>query len=89
MGNSAKFGRPVGDVRLCLELCRRLDGLDPVWTVVASIPGRETVSRRSWKVIGRTLNEKQLEDVVAFVGRAVSDATLLIDGVQGQLPVAT
>jgi hypothetical protein len=76
----------VGRVRLVLELCSRPSGNDVLWSVVASLPGRESEARYRWRGKDGRVDDGQLEDIQATIGSLVAACVLLIDGAQQQLP---
>jgi hypothetical protein len=78
---------PVGTVRLCVELCRRTDGRETHWSVVASLPGREGAAIYRWTGERGYLTESQLRDMVGRLSKVVTNCVLLTDGLQQELPM--
>lgn len=79
----------VGPVRLTLELCRRLDSGNACWTLVASIPGRESVALYRYDGRGGRLTESQLRDLSTTVANLAETAVITVDGSQQELRLVT
>lgn len=85
MGRTSATDGIVGRFRLCVELCSFASETGVHWTIIASLPGRETAYKRRWHGSSGRLNESQLEDMQAFVGQLVDNAVTMIDGSQQSL----
>ena len=80
--------RPTGSVRLCVELCRRLDGRCAQWALVASLPGREGAAIYRWDNHSGRLNTSQVADICGRLEKLVTAAITIHDGMQEELPLA-
>jgi hypothetical protein len=72
---------------VCIELVEEVGADRPSHTIIASIPGRESVLRISFGQAGRRLTIHELEDLLAAASRVLSDFVLLGPGVQEVLPL--
>lgn len=77
--------RSADRCRLTIGLNVRSGLSNDIWSVVATIPGRESVSIRRWKAVRGTLTRSQLNDMAHYVAQQVSVSAELLTGEPGEV----
>lgn len=78
---------PVGSPKLCIELCRRMDGGTAHWALVVSLPGREGAAIYRWRNNNARLSAGQLLDIQERLAQVCTAAVTIHDGIQEELPL--
>lgn len=76
---------PFGRVHLVIELAHLLHDGEAVWSVVASLPGREGTLTRRWRADGPRMTFRNMQDLTATVQLWIANAIVCKDGVQQEL----
>jgi hypothetical protein len=85
---NAKASKPVriGRVLCTIELCQGVSAIDPRFSVVVTLPGREGAFTKSWGHVHRTMDEQEVTDMMVWIQRTVANAIVIDNGVQEVLP---
>lgn len=55
------------------------------WQVLVSVPGRESMSTRTWSCPSGNIDDGQMVDITSFIDGLLTDAIYTYEGVQQRL----